>query len=519
MMEQLQRFGISGFAVIEGRMGTTANGMTWRGVVAAPAIVSGAILAMLTVVLTAAVASADTLALTDGRIFEGRVKSQTPTHVEFAVNLFELGAGGEPVAQTVTVPRDRVNRLDVTPPPGQRITLPANDASSAEKAAVAERMVADGLPANVQVAARLFREAAAASRVEMAGEADSGMVDEAVAVGVLRFAIVDAEARYRTANTDQQRRAILSELQPLRRGSAVVLEYASLLSLRVSLQVTDRVRVRHEVLGELRQALRRHRAEFLAFVAREAEHQRRHPAQWTEAKLADYAAEVQRRLGLIRQMSFRPGSPESLILAPRCAPTIARLMALVELAAAFGPEVAARIQTSVRDWAGEWHAAITAADVRDNIDGEMVGGISLRETNAIIRDINSRQLAALDPVEREAFVAVNDYRELLGLQRLEFSRPLREAALEQARRSQRAGRIDHNLGGAPDQRARRAGFAGDIVGENLYKGADRQPTADDVMTGWYESPRHHANLLRREFQVQGIAQTGRYWCLMLGGGR
>ncbi|AOR31329.1 hypothetical protein BFF78_10035 [Streptomyces fodineus] len=65
-------------------------------------------------------------------------------------------------------------------------------------------------------------------------------------------------------------------------------------------------------------------------------------------------------------------------------------------------------------------------------------------------------------------------------------------------------------GSSPGDRITRAGYAWSAYGENVAYG---YATADQVMTGWMNSPGHRANILDCSFKEIGVglAQPGSYW--------
>ncbi len=67
-------------------------------------------------------------------------------------------------------------------------------------------------------------------------------------------------------------------------------------------------------------------------------------------------------------------------------------------------------------------------------------------------------------------------------------------------------------------RARRAGYGGNFVGENIACG---YPDAAAVVDGWMTSPGHRANILRPEFREIGVAaalddEGTPYWVQVFG---
>ncbi|MER6570432.1 CAP domain-containing protein [Streptomyces sp. NPDC001093] len=73
-------------------------------------------------------------------------------------------------------------------------------------------------------------------------------------------------------------------------------------------------------------------------------------------------------------------------------------------------------------------------------------------------------------------------------------------------------------GSSPGDRITRAGYSWSAYGENVAYG---YATADQVMTGWMNSPGHRANILDCSFQEIGVglAQPGSYWTQDFGAAR
>ncbi len=104
------------------------------------------------------------------------------------------------------------------------------------------------------------------------------------------------------------------------------------------------------------------------------------------------------------------------------------------------------------------------------------------------------------------------------------SAPLARAALDHARDLAAFGRLSHkgSDGAGPADRVSRAGYQWAIVAENVASGAE---TADEVVTGWLESPSHCSNLMNPLFTEMGVAYAaspdanGIYWAQVFGASR
>jgi uncharacterized protein YkwD len=87
---------------------------------------------------------------------------------------------------------------------------------------------------------------------------------------------------------------------------------------------------------------------------------------------------------------------------------------------------------------------------------------------------------------------------------LSLSEVLGRAARTQADDMARHGSLSHagSDGSTPAERATRAGYRWKLVGENIAAG---QPTAEQVVAGWLESPGHCANIMDPAYAEMGVA--------------
>lgn len=108
---------------------------------------------------------------------------------------------------------------------------------------------------------------------------------------------------------------------------------------------------------------------------------------------------------------------------------------------------------------------------------------------------------------------------------LRLNGTLSAAALGHARDMARNAYFDHTArdGSQPAQRATRAGYRWQSVGENIAAG---QSTPQAAVAGWLKSPGHCVNLMQPTFQDMGIAFAvnkatgpGIYWVQMFGRAR
>lgn len=123
-------------------------------------------------------------------------------------------------------------------------------------------------------------------------------------------------------------------------------------------------------------------------------------------------------------------------------------------------------------------------------------------TDALIRDLLARH---------------NAIRSERDLPPLSFSPTLSQAARDQVAGMIELGKVRHRGvdGSTPADRVTQVGYPYQSVGENVAAG---QETAEEVMTGWMDSPGHRRNILG-DFEELGAARdedpSGRpYWCVV-----
>jgi|SRR5690349_17403054 len=107
---------------------------------------------------------------------------------------------------------------------------------------------------------------------------------------------------------------------------------------------------------------------------------------------------------------------------------------------------------------------------------------------------------------------------------LNVSRDLNEAAADHARDMARKKYFEHQGrdGSQPKDRVLRAGYRSRLTGENIALGPE---SAEEVVSGWLDSPGHCANIMDARFQDIGVGlATGRgrgqiYWVQNFGAPR
>ncbi|MBY0459221.1 MAG: CAP domain-containing protein [Gemmataceae bacterium] len=122
--------------------------------------------------------------------------------------------------------------------------------------------------------------------------------------------------------------------------------------------------------------------------------------------------------------------------------------------------------------------------------------------------------------EEEAVVArTNEARKKADLKPLAVNPKLVEAARKHGENMARSGKLEHTLDDKnPTDRVKAAGYKPRLVGENIAAG---QKDADEVVTGWLDSPVHRDNILDKNFTEIGVAAVkddkGRvYWVQVFG---
>lgn len=124
---------------------------------------------------------------------------------------------------------------------------------------------------------------------------------------------------------------------------------------------------------------------------------------------------------------------------------------------------------------------------------------------------HAAQAAELARGELENIVAVNAYREALGLLPLEIDVRLVKAARGHSQEMARLGYFSHDSP-TPGRtsfadRMRLEGYAAG-GGENILQGAK---TGQQAFWLWFESPGHHQNMTAADFQSIGVGQHGDLW--------
>ena len=115
-------------------------------------------------------------------------------------------------------------------------------------------------------------------------------------------------------------------------------------------------------------------------------------------------------------------------------------------------------------------------------------------------------MQVLDPLDlaNKAIHLTNIERAAAGLPPLKENAALSQAARSHSLTMAEGDFFDHTdpvAGSTPGDRARAAGYAWNLVGENIGLGYE---TATDVVIGWMASPQHRENILKSEFREIGV---------------
>ena len=120
--------------------------------------------------------------------------------------------------------------------------------------------------------------------------------------------------------------------------------------------------------------------------------------------------------------------------------------------------------------------------------------------------------------EEKLLGLINDFRAQNDQRALGRNGKLDTAALNHSPDMANRGFFSHNTpeGGTPDQRIAAAGYNFSWWGENIYKSAQGDASAQAAFTSWVNSSGHRANMLSSNFTQIGIgratASDGRtYW--------
>jgi uncharacterized YkwD family protein len=124
---------------------------------------------------------------------------------------------------------------------------------------------------------------------------------------------------------------------------------------------------------------------------------------------------------------------------------------------------------------------------------------------------NNTDPAATSSFATQVVTLVNQERAKAGLSALKSTNAtLTKMALDKAKDMYAKGYFDHNSPtyGSPFDMMKQYGISYSYAGENIAKG---QPTPQEVMTAWMNSPGHRANILNAHYTTIGVAYYNGEW--------
>lgn len=479
------------------------------------------------------VAFADTVTLQDGRVIEGRVKADR---------------AGEPVefrayGVTVRIPRDRI-RGEIEKTRRDNITTPGGNAEADEFCEAGDAYLKNGDvddaytcfvqaferdPTNERAARGALRAAIEGTRDDR-GRRREGIAESAAEARErwfeldrkLRLGDYDADEHADALRAVERARAgyerIVDAFEPYKAGLGELSDFAGWITLVIALELRegrdDAVHAATKALDAERKALCKIVDDAAAIKSP------------SDVQLARFARQVDERRREVLALVIEPGSPDALLrLRDYCEP-VHMLLALMDVARRYDVELADTLDVSLADWTGEWRATLPTSAVAANPKLERVQlNAAIREANADLLDdlVDARSLSA---AAKAVFIALNDYRELMGLLRLMVDSSLMRACRDHLEDLAGQAALSHEGrgGSTPDTRAERAGFKLGSIGENLYQGerdlrdAEVGTIVASVLGAWRHSPKHHLNLLRESHTFMGIATSrqNQRWAALLG---
>jgi uncharacterized protein YkwD len=115
--------------------------------------------------------------------------------------------------------------------------------------------------------------------------------------------------------------------------------------------------------------------------------------------------------------------------------------------------------------------------------------------------VNAAPTATLTQAESSLLIAMNEARQVNGLQPLQADMRLERAARSHSSHMLRTGTFAH---GAFNARIRGTGVHARRVGENLAWGQGSLGVARSIVAMWLASPEHRANLLHPGYRLVGV---------------
>ncbi|MCD4658256.1 MAG: CAP domain-containing protein, partial [Planctomycetes bacterium] len=129
-------------------------------------------------------------------------------------------------------------------------------------------------------------------------------------------------------------------------------------------------------------------------------------------------------------------------------------------------------------------------------------------------------IKSLNKAELELLNLINAFREEIGLIPLIVkSKTLKTATDNYIQMMIKMENISHigSDGSNPAQRAKKSGFKGKSIGENLYRGIKNANLPENVLNSWFHSAEHLKNIISNDFDSCGVSKSGYNWCMLFGG--
>ena len=138
--------------------------------------------------------------------------------------------------------------------------------------------------------------------------------------------------------------------------------------------------------------------------------------------------------------------------------------------------------------------------------------------NQTVFEENSKVENEILAAEKEQIRITNEYRDMMGLYCLIINENLVIGARKHSEYMERTGHFGHIIpeepfGATPKDRAKKAGYVGELVGENIYMGTKSPKIAHE---SWFNSAGHHRNILEPRWQDMGVGLYGSHWTQLFG---
>ena len=173
-----------------------------------------------------------------------------------------------------------------------------------------------------------------------------------------------------------------------------------------------------------------------------------------------------------------------------------------------------KMSKSITQFEEIWKKTLNHEKIGKIVNADVFSYVS-ENTEAIETGIKS-----LSKAELELLNLTNSFREEIGLIPLIVKpKTLKSATDNYMLMLIKMDEITHigTDGTNPAQRAKKSGFKGKNIGENLYRGIKKANSAESVFLSWFQSADHLKNIIGNNFDSCGISKTGFNWCMLFGG--